>query len=107
MSSVFNMARGVASLTGGQSGEPVRLAWEDPRLMYAVREPFASRHSAATLVAGWIGEGESLQLQSLMPADGVIFSDGVESDFLRFESGAFARIGAAEQRARLVVGIRR
>ncbi|HEX6751850.1 MAG TPA: hypothetical protein VF092_31435 [Longimicrobium sp.] len=107
MSSVFNMARGVASLTGGRAGEPVRMDWEDSRLMYAVREPFVSRHSAATLVAGWIAAGETLMLQSQMPSEGVIFSDGVESDFLRFESGAFARIGAAEQRARLVVGVRR
>lgn len=104
MSSVFNMARGVAALTGGSAGPPVRLEWEDPRLVYAVREPFVSRHSAATVVAGWIGAGDELVLESLMPSGGVIFSDGVENDFLRFESGAFARIRAAPHRARLVVG---
>jgi len=43
-------------------------------------------------------------LESLMPSAGVIFSDGMESDFLQFNSGAIARVRAAEQRARLVVG---
>jgi hypothetical protein len=38
-----------------------------------------------------------------MATGGVIFSDGVESDFLTFNSGAIARIGVADQRARLVV----
>lgn len=103
MSSVFNMARGVASLTGGSAGPAVHLEWEDPRLLYAVREPFASRHSAATLVAGWIVAGEEVVIESQMPSGGVIFSDGVESDYLRFESGAFARIRAAPHRAQLVV----
>jgi hypothetical protein len=41
----------------------------------------------------------------LMPTAGVIFSDGVESDFLQFNSGSVARVhAAAAQRARLVVG---
>jgi hypothetical protein len=48
--------------------------------------------------------GEELVLESLMPSAGVIFSDGMESDFLQFNSGALARVRAAEQRARLVVG---
>jgi hypothetical protein len=38
-----------------------------------------------------------------MPGEGVIFSDGIESDFLQFNSGAVAHIGAATQKARLVV----
>ena len=37
-----------------------------------------------------------------MPEGGVIFSDGVESDFLAFNSGAIASIGIAEERAMLV-----
>ena len=39
-----------------------------------------------------------------MAADGVVFSDGVESDFLPFTSGQTARIRVADQRAMLVVG---
>lgn len=104
MSSVFNMAAGVAAFAGGTACQPVRLPWEDRRLLYVVREPFASRHSQAALVAGMLQSGEELVLESLMPSAGVIFSDGMEADFLQFNSGAIARVRAAEQRARLVVG---
>ncbi len=103
MSSVFNMAAGVAAFTGGSSDPGPRLDWEDPRLLFAVREPFKSRHSAAETVAGWVAPGEALLLESLMPSGGVIFSDGMETDFLNFNAGAIARIGAAQHRATLVV----
>jgi hypothetical protein len=102
MSSVFNMAAGVARFTGGQSGAALRLDWGDPRLIYEVREPFRSRHSAADLVAGLVEPGQELVLESRMPSAGVIFSDGIESDFLDFNSGAVARIRAASRRAVLV-----
>jgi hypothetical protein len=68
-----------------------------------VREPFISRHSSASLVAGFVGEERELVLESKMPSGGVIFSDGVEEDFLAFNAGATAFIRPAAQRARLVV----
>jgi hypothetical protein len=37
-----------------------------------------------------------------MPQAGVIFSDGLESDFLEFNSGTIARISVSPQRANLV-----
>jgi hypothetical protein len=104
LSSVFNMADGLAAFRGGEPGQRISLAWDDRRLAWAVREPFASKHSQATLVAGLLDEGCSLILESQMPSGGVIFSDGVEADYLQFNSGAIARISAAQQRARLVVG---
>ena len=103
MSSVFNMAAGVAAFTGGTAGGSVRLDWESPELLFAVREPFASRHSSATVVAGMLSAGAELVVESRMPAGGVIFSDGVEADFLRFESGSTARVRAAQHRAQLVI----
>lgn len=105
MSSVFNMARGIASFSGGSAGGEARMGWDDPRLLFAVREPFRSRHSGVSVAAGWIPPGGEVVLESLMPAGGVIFSDGVESDFLEFSSGATARVRVASQRARLVVGL--
>jgi NAD kinase len=104
ISSAFNMAAGLAKFCGGKPGSAIRLPWEDRRLLYVVREPFLSRHSQATIVAGMLGPGEDLSLQSLMPSGGVIFSDGMETDFLNFNSGASAKVHAAEQRAHLVVG---
>jgi len=104
ISSAFNMAAGLAKFCGGKPGQAIRLPWEDRRLLYVVREPFVSRHSQATIIAGMLNPGQDLSLQSLMPSGGVIFSDGMEADSLNFNSGASAQVRAAEQRVRLVVG---
>jgi len=103
LSSVFNMASGVASFCGSTAVKPLRMPWEDRRLIYVVREPFISRHSQANLVAGMIESQQELVLESLMPSGGAVFSDGMEADFLQFNSGAIATVSAAEQRAHLVV----
>lgn len=103
ISSVFNMAAGVTAFAGGKGGKSVRLDWGDPRLLYAVREPFVSRHSTARIVAGFVPPHGELSLDSLMPTGGVIFSDGIESDFLNFNAGATARVRAAAEHALLVV----
>jgi NAD kinase len=103
LSSVFNMASGVSRFCGGTPVKPIRMPWEDPRLIYVVREPFVSRHSQASIVAGLLASGEELVLESLMPSGGAVFSDGMEADFLQFNSGATATVRAAQQRARLVV----
>jgi NAD kinase len=104
MSSVFNMAAGVSRFVGGQGAPGLQLEWEDRRLIFAVREPFVSRHSSADLVAGLIQPSQEMVLESLMPSGGVIFSDGIEADYLQFSAGTVARIRAAAQRANLVVG---
>jgi NAD kinase len=104
MSSVINMACGVAAFLGvPQPEHGPHMSWEDRRLLWAVREPFVSRTTQASLVMGRIADGEELMVESLMPASGVIFSDGVESDFLEFNAGSIARITTAAARARLVV----
>lgn len=105
MSSVFNMARGVAALTGGRAGDALRLGWEDERLLYAVREPFQSRSSEVGIVAGVIDPGEAMTVESRMAANGVIFSDGMEEDYLPFDAGAIAEIRTAERRALLVAPV--
>ena len=38
-----------------------------------------------------------------MPSQGVIFSDGIETDFLKINSGVIASIGLAEEQAKLVL----
>lgn len=103
LSSVFNMMQGVTAWSGGQPGKPLKIDWQDRKLAWVVREPFASRHSRARLVAGMIAEGESLVLESLMPEGGAVFSDGIEDDFLEFNSGTTVRITLASRQARLAV----
>ncbi len=101
LSSMFNMASGLAGGAGRVTAPSLR--WEDRELVFVVREPFVSRTSAAGVVAGRVKEDSALELESLMSEGGVIFSDGVESDFLQFNSGALATIRPAAQRAKLVV----
>ncbi|HKV23195.1 MAG TPA: hypothetical protein VJN93_01260 [Candidatus Acidoferrum sp.] len=104
VSSAFNMASGVAALAGGHTVKPIRLDWEDRHLLFVVREPFVSRHSQANIVAGLIEQQQALELESLMPSGGVIFSDGIEADFLQFNSGSSVIVKAAAETAQLVVG---
>ena len=102
LSSVFNMAAGVNEFIGAKPGHRLSLSIDDSRLVYVVREPFRSKHSQAGIVAGVLESGGELVLESLMPSGGTIFSDGIESDFLDFNSGATVRIRKATQAAQLV-----
>ena len=71
-------------------------------LVAALLTFFAVGCPAAGLVAGFLKEGEELNIESLMPENGVIFSDGVEADFLPFHSGSIVRLRVSQQRAHLV-----
>jgi hypothetical protein len=43
-----------------------------------------------------------MKVVSLMPENGVIFSDGIEKDFLAFNSGVEARITVSERIGKLI-----
>jgi hypothetical protein len=105
LSSVFNMAAGLGKVFSAnkQPPSPARLTWEDPRLVFVVREPFMSKQSRANLVSGILEQNDELVIESMMSEGGVIFSDGVESDFLQFNAGVIARVRSAQQKARLVI----
>lgn len=102
MSSVFNMSSGVTTLAGGRPGQAIRLGWDDPRLVFAVREPFTSQRWSAGIVAGLVEPGATLRIESMMANEGVVFSDGIEADHLAFGAGLVATIHAASDRAQLV-----
>lgn len=82
-----------------------RFPWDADHLVFSVREPWVSRTSQGGVVFGKLERGETLVIESNMPEGGVIFSDGIESDFLRFTSGTVATIGVADKRAHLVTGV--
>lgn len=103
LSSMFNMATGVAAFAGTSLPKVPAMPWDVRELRWVVREPFASRATGSTIVAGRLAEGERLELESQMPVHGVIFSDGIEQDFLSFNSGAIASVGLADVSAQLVV----
>lgn len=101
LSSIFNMAYGVTSMF------EKNLTLKRPKLksndlLFAVREPFQSIRTQTSITAGIITPQASLTVESLMPTSGVIFSDGIENDFLKFTSGTIASIGLANETATLV-----
>ncbi len=106
LSSAFNMAYGI-SHTFSNANMPVNLTmnWSDDRLAFVVREPFRSKHSAVNLTAGFIQAREKLVIESLMPSHGVIFSDGMEADYITFNSGTRVEIGLAAHKATLVTNV--
>jgi len=103
LSSVYHMTLGVARTLGQTPPPPPKMAWDTDALRWVVREPFLSRSSQVGMVTGEIGAGSPLRLASLMPEGGVIFSDGIESDFLQFNSGTIAEIQVAPTQSKLVV----
>lgn len=86
----------------GNLRDRYRFDAEARELRFTVREPFISRTSSAEIVYGHVDEGETLEVVSKMAQGGVIFSDGMEADFLRFESGMRARITVADRRVNLL-----
>ena len=72
-------------------------------MQYVVREPFPSRTTQAEMVFGEITDRSPLNIISQMPGYGVIFSDGIESDYLEFNAGVTATINLAERFGQLVV----
>jgi hypothetical protein len=77
-------------------------AWDADYLFFTVREPFPTKQTGATLVFGRVTPQQPLVIESRMGEAGVIFSDGIEQDFLEFNSGTRAVIGIAERKGVLV-----
>lgn len=80
-----------------------RIPWNAKHLYFSVREPFPSKKTSATIVYGQITPSNSLTLLSQMSGNGVIFSDGIENDFLEFNSGMTATISVAEKSGRVII----
>ena len=104
MRSIVTGSLAIAGAYGSDVGDAYQAwAWDERMLQFAVREPFPSRTSQTTMVFGRVGANDKLTLRSLMPENGVIFSDGIEADYLAFSSGMVASIGVSERTGRLVV----
>jgi len=81
---------------------PADPAWDEERLVFAVREPFVSQSTQADLVYGTVLPNASLEIVSEMPTGGVVFSDGVPEDALRLPAGTKLTIGIASEKAYLI-----
>ena len=99
--SILAGALGVA----GNESHPLKngFAWHERRLQFTVREPFPSQITGTSLVFGAITPKTPLTLESQMPENGVIFSDGIEADYLAFNAGTVATIALAANQGQLIV----
>ncbi|NHJ01752.1 MAG: sugar kinase [Candidatus Heimdallarchaeota archaeon] len=77
--------------------------WDANFLHFCVREPWSSKISGSNIIYGRINTNETLRIESQMPERGVIFSDGIEEDYLEFQSGAVAHIGLSDKKVKMVV----
>lgn len=103
LSSVINMANGIDSVfKAGKPNFKLKMKWDEDKLVFVVREPFKSKHSQVGVTAGIINGENKLILESYMPSNGVVFSDGIESDYLHFNSGTRIEIGIAKQKANII-----
>lgn len=71
-------------------------------LLFAAREPFPSKMSNTDIVFGKVSARYPLKITSNMPEGGVIFSDGIEEDYLDFNAGSIATIQPSEKKVYLV-----
>jgi NAD kinase len=83
--------------------DEMRFEWDANYLYFSVREPWPSKTSSAEITFGKITSAMPLVIVSQMPENGVIFSDGIENDFLHFNSGTLATITIAGKKGCLVV----
>lgn len=102
--SIIEGARQVAgSYDGAKRGaNPGQFPRDADYLYFTVREPFASRSSRAAIGFGKIDARSPLTVTSQMAQNGVIFSDGIETDYLEFNSGKIATVGLADRKALLI-----
>ena len=77
--------------------------WNDEQLTFIVREPYPSCATQTEIVFGQIGPQDHFHVTSKMPVNGVVFSDGIESDVIEFNSGSEIDVQIASKKGHLVV----
>lgn len=75
----------------------------EEKLAWFVREPWPSVATGTELNFGFLEAPHTLRVVSEMGEGGVIFADGVESDYLEFGSGQSALISLAPHRLQLLM----
>lgn len=104
--SVLTGASALAVALGGSASPVVDAAGlnrEVERLYFSVREPFPSNTTGTSIVFGIVDRSAPLMVSSQLSKGGAIFSDGMEMDFIDFNSGTDVVVGVADQKAYLVI----
>ena len=79
-----------------------QLAVDEARAAFFTREPWPSRNSGCSLRSGIVDQAHTLAILSRINDGGVIFADGIEQDFLRFDWGSQLTVAIGTQRLCLV-----
>lgn len=93
-------ARSIMAATHRQEA----LAPDERRALYFAREPWPSKQTGSALAFGSVEQQHGVSLTSRMNDGGVIFADGIEQDYLRFDWGITAQIALSERTLNLVTG---
>lgn len=102
LSSILAGAKGIVGQERGLQ-EQKGFDWAANYLYYTVREPFPSKVTGTNLIFGKLIKDNQMTLTSMMAQHGIIFSDGIEADFIEFNSGTKATISVADKKGYLVV----
>ena len=103
--SILAGATDIASALSGERLETSEMRdfqWDSECLYFSIRGPWPSKTSTASITFGNIAFDTPLVVVSEMPDHGVIFSDGIESDFLHFTADTRATVRIADKKGQLV-----
>ena len=106
LKSVITGAQGIVGSIGAKAmkiNPKNEGAWSDDSLYFAVREPFPSVNTGTDLVFGKIDAHNAMSIESKMGEKGIIFSDGMQSDFLNFNYSITASFGIAPEKGIVIV----
>lgn len=103
--SVMTQAAGIAGAFGVGRGNfrYEDVGWDEDKLIFVVREPFPSCSTKTDIIYGKLARTDTFKILSRMPGNGVVFSDGIESDAIEFNAGTEITIQVASQKGILVV----
>lgn len=107
MRSVIAGASSISSIvnkTQNNAASKLNAQWNDNLLHFAVREPFPSNTTKTSIVFGDVSPSQPLYIESKMGERGIIFSDGVQKDYLNFNYSVKAKISIADKKGKLVIG---
>lgn len=101
--SIMTQAAGIAGEFGGADLKCEDMGWGEDKLIFVVREPFPSCSTQTEMIYGKLTKTDTFRILSKMPGNGVVFSDGIESDAIEFNAGTEITIQIARKKGILVV----
>lgn len=101
--SIMTQAAGIAGEFGGTDLKCEDMGWGEDKLIFVFREPFPSCSTRTEMIYGKLTKTDTFRILSKMPGNGVVFSDGIESDAIEFNAGTEITIQIARKKGILVV----